>query len=129
MEERPFKEIFEHFDDQANLLGTGSNHTRVYRGKFGLREIAIKRVLKTVSKAVEREISIMLQTDRHANILKYFAKEEDKNFIYIGTELCEGNLATFIKDSALRQKMAIKSILQQTAEGLNHLHQLSISKY
>ena len=87
--------------------------------------------MKTVSKEVERETSIMMQIERHPNILKYFAKEEDENFIYIGTELCELNLATFIQDKShnMRQKMTVNLILKQTADGLNHLHQLNISKY
>ena len=126
-----FKEIFTHFNDEENSLGDGSYGTIVYRGRFGPREIAIKRVLKTVSKAVEREISIMMKIDRHPNILKYFAKEEDENFIYIGTELCELNLATFVQDKIhnMRQKMAVNLILKQSVDGLNHLHQLNISKH
>ena len=129
MEERPLMEIFEHFNDEANALGTGSNHTRVYKGKFQRRAIAIKRVVRDLAKIVDREISIMLLIDRHPNILRYFAKEEDENFIYIGTELCEGNLASFIRDQYLREKLVTKTIFQQTVEGLNHLHQLNISKY
>ena len=129
IEQRPFREIFEHYNDRETSLGTGSNHTRVYKGMFQRRPIAIKRVVRDLAKIVDREISIMLQTDRHPNILKYFAKEETEDFIYIGTELCEANLATFIRNRSLRQKMATKTIFQQTAEGLNHLHHLSISKY
>ena len=131
MKDGAFKEIFKHFNNAENSLGTGSYGTIVYRGRFGQREIAIKRVLKTVSKAVEREISIMMKIDRHPNILKYFAKEEDENFIYIGTELCELNLATFVQDQKhnMSQKMKVKLILSQTADGLNHLHQMNISKY
>ena len=129
VEELPFENIFEHFNDEVNSLGTGSLGTRVYRGKFQRRPIAIKKVLRDLAKMVDREVSIMLKTDRHPNILRYFAKEEDKDFIYIGTELCEGNLATFIKDKNLRPKMPTKTIFQQTAEGLNHLHQLNISEY
>ena len=126
-----FKEIFKHFNDVENSLGTGSYGTIVYKGKFGQREIAIKRVMKIASKEVEREISIIMKIDRHPNILKYFAKEEDENFIYIGTELCEGNLATFVQDKThnLRQKMPTKTILQQSAKGLKHLHQLNISEF
>ena len=126
-----FKDIFKHFNDATNLLGTGSHGTIVYRGRFGPREIAIKRVLKTVSKEVEREISIMMKIDRHPNILKYFAKEEDEYFIYIGTELCKGNLATFVQDKShnMRQKITVNLILKQSADGLNHLHQFSISEF
>ena len=131
VEKRTFKDIFEHFDDEENSLGNGSQGTRVYRGMFQRRPIAIKRVMKTVSKVVEQEISIMLKINRHPNILQYFAYEEDENFIYIGTELCEGNLATFVQNKSynLKQKMTVNLILKQTADGLNHLHQLSISKY
>ena len=128
VEERPFENIFEHFDDLENSLGTGSQGTRVYKGKFQRRPIAIKRVIRDLKKKVDREVSIMLKTDRHPNILRYFAKEETKDFIYIGTELCEGNLATFIRDQSLRPKIPTKTIFQQTAEGLRHLHQLSIRK-
>ena len=128
MEKRPYKDIFEHFNDQANSLGTGSNHTRVYKGKFQRRPIAIKRVVRDLAKIVDREISIMLQTDRHPNILKYFAREETEDFIYIGIELCECNLSTFISDQEKRKKMATKTIFQQTAYGLRHLHKLSISE-
>ena len=124
-----FNEIFDHFNDAQNALGTGSYGTIVYKGNLRGRNIAIKRVLKTVSKAVEREISIMIKIDRHPNILRYFAKEEDKNFIFIGTELCECNLTTFVRDQGFVQKMTAKTIMQQTAEGLNYLHQLHISKY
>ena len=129
VEERAFKDIFEHFNGQENSLGTGSNHSRVYRGKFQRRPIAIKRVLKDLAKIVDREVSTMLHIDPHPNILKYLAKEETEDFIYIGMELCEYNLATFVSDQKLRHKMPTKSIFQQTAEGLKHLHQLSISKY
>ena len=127
MKDGAFKEIFSHFNDVENVLGTGSQGTIVYRGKYGQHEIAMKRVMKLASSADEQEILIMLQTDRHPNILKYFAKEEDKNFTYIGMELCEFNLATFVRDHELRQTMTTKTILQQTADGLNHLHQFNIS--
>ena len=130
MKDGAFKEIFKHFNDAENSLGDGSYGTIVYRGRFGPRDIAIKRVLKTISKVVEQEISIMMKIDRHPNILKYFAKEEDENFIYIGTELCELNLATFVQDKKnnMMQEMTV-NLIKQTADGLNHLHQLNISKY
>ena len=128
VEKRQFGDIFEHFNNKANLLGTGSQDTRVYKGKFQRRLIAIKRVVKDLDNIVDQEVSTMLQTDPHPNILKYFAMEETQDFIYIGMELCECNLATFIRDQGWRQKVAANTIFRQTAEGLNHLHQLSISK-
>ena len=124
-----FEEIFVHFNDAENSLGTGSNHTNVYKGKYGQRPIAIKKVSRKALKTDKNDISLILQSDLHANVLKFFGLEEDNEFIYIGMELCECNLGTFIKNQDLRQKLATKTIFQQTVKGLNYLHQLSISKY
>ena len=125
--EGAFEEIFKHLTNEK--LGAGSHSTIVYKGDFGQRPIAIKKVSKATTNSVDQEISIMLKIDRHPNILRFFAKEEDENFIYIGMELCDYNLETFIKDQNLRKEMTNKTILQQTAEGLNHLHHLKIRKY
>ena len=71
----------------------------------------------------------MLKIDKHPNILRYFAKEEDQNFFYIATELCECNLAKFITDKSYSDKMETNDILQQTVKGLNYLHKYDIGKY
>ena len=127
MEEQLFENIFMHFRDKQ--LGTGSHGTTVYRGKFSQREIAIKKVLKDYAKLVEEEISIMLKIDQHPNILRYFAKESDENFIYIGTELCECTLSTLVTDTSWSGKMKIPNILRQTTKGLRQLHEMNISEY
>ena len=129
VEDRQFGEIFEHFNDKANSLRTGLQGSRVYKGKFQRRPIAIKRVIKDLKNIFDRDVSIMLQIDQHSSIFKYFSKEITEYIIYFGTELCEGNLATFIKDHSLRTKITAKTIFRQTAEGLMHLHQFNISKY
>ena len=122
----PFKAaIFKHLKE--NELGSGSHETIVYKGKYGQRSIAIKKVLKTYSATVEREISTMMKTDRHPNILRFYGKEVDENFLYIGTELCECNLAEFIKDKDWRMKLEAVQIYEQSLKGLNYLHELKIS--
>ena len=122
-----FKTPFKLFIDEKELLGIGSNGTIVCKGKFQGRSVAIKKAKKSVSKAVEREMSILLKIDK-PNILQYITKEEDDDFIYIGMELCECNLATFVRDQGLSQEMKT-TILQQLAKGLSYLHQLNISNY
>jgi serine/threonine-protein kinase/endoribonuclease IRE1 len=40
----------------------------------------------------EREINLLIDSDAHAHVLRYFAKEEDDHFIYVALELCEQSL-------------------------------------
>ena len=127
VEDNAFRAVFKHFKNE--ILGFGSHGTIVYKGEFQRRPIAIKQVPKKLSKTVDREISIMLQIDQHPNILRYFGKEEDEHYLYIGTELCECTLKQLMTDKGFEQKLKTKEILQQTVEGLNHLHQLAISNY
>ena len=127
MEDIAFRAVFKHFKDE--VMGYGSHGTKVYKGEFQQRPIAIKQVPKKSSKTVDRETSIMLQIDQHPNILRYFGKEVDEHCLYIGTELCECTLKELMTDKGFEQKLKTKEILQQTVEGLNHLHQLAISNY
>lgn len=46
------------------------------------------------------EINSLLKVDMHPNVLRYFAKEVDQNFVYLVIELCQGSLddyLTFLK--------------------------------
>ena len=126
LKHKEYKTIFKH--NEKKLLGNGANETIVYEGKFDLRNIAIKRVKKDHATKVAKETSIM-QRISHINILKYFAKEEDYKYIYIGIELCECNLQTFINDTKWSNVMESKTIMRESAAGLSYLHQLNIRKY
>lgn len=33
----------------------------------------------------------------HANLIRYFDKEEDKDFVYLAIEQCEGNLEDYVE--------------------------------
>ena len=130
-----FEEIFVHFNKQKNPSITNEetseddDRTIVYKGECGQRLIAIKKILATKLKLEKMELSLILQSDLHPNILRFYGFEHVDIWIYIGMELCECNLATFVQDKKWKQKMAAEMIFQQTAEGLNYLHQLSISEY
>lgn len=127
LEDQPFEKIFRH--DINSVLGTGSTGTIVYKGKLGDREIAIRRVAKIFSNTIGKEIAVMLLNNNHPNILRYYAREVDADYFFIGMELCEGNLATFIADKTLKQKISPKQILQQSAEGLHYLHRSTLSNF
>ena len=125
MENQEFQSIFEHFS--AKQLGMSSIQTKVYEGRFQGRKIAIKRIPKNLSETAERETKTLFQVDNHENVIRYFGRESDQDFFYLGLELCEYNLHAFINDKSLRAKISTNEILQQAAKGLNHLHQLNIS--
>lgn len=108
-------------------LGRSSAGTIVYKGKLGDREIAIKRFKKMPLSNIEKEISVLLMTHSHPNILLYYAKEVDERYFFIGAEMCEYNLATFKTSNSWRQKMSINKILLQSVKGLKHLHKHNIS--
>ena len=123
--EYPYGSIFQH--DLPNCNQNRADKI-VYKGKFGDRDIAIKRVAKSYSASVEKEISVLLMNNSHLNILKYYAKEMEDNVFYIGAEFCEFNLTTLMGDESMKQKMLNTQNLQQLAQGLHFLHKNSISK-
>lgn len=125
--EHLYVSLFKHDQTTWGQLGKKKN-VFVYKGKLGDRDIAIKRVKKDHSPSVEKEISTLLMNNDHPNVLEYYAKEVDEKYFYIGAELGEFNLETFIADKTLKEKMLTTQILQQLAEGLHYLHKNSISK-
>lgn len=120
------------------VLGTGSMGTVVYAGTFGGRPCAIKRLVKPFfgSLNAAQEISLLIQSDQHPNVLRYYAKEEDTSFIYLALELCAGTIQDLIEeDAASADDLAgepkwpqetVKTILYGMMTGLAHLHSLHI---
>ena len=39
-----------------------------------------------------------MKADAHPNITRYFAKEEDGDFIYLALELCDASLASHVEE-------------------------------
>ncbi|KAJ3632089.1 hypothetical protein Zmor_022110 [Zophobas morio] len=108
-----------------DILGHGSHGTVVFRGFFENRPVAIKRLLKEFYEIANHEVDLLLQSDNHPNIVRYFCKEESEQFCYIALELCEGSLVDFVE-----QKVAVAlshlDIVFQLLNGLNHLHNLNL---
>ncbi|KZR97050.1 Uncharacterized protein APZ42_008288, partial [Daphnia magna] len=116
------KEMNIWFDRDA-ILGQGGFGT-VSQGKFGGREVAVKRVeLRHVDK---REEDAMLKLE-HPNIVQLLHFEKDNDFMYYALELCVASLdQLFLKsdnpkkyDGRMPRQIVVFS---QLASGLEHIH-------
>lgn len=82
------------------ILGYGSLGTIVYKGIFSGRSVAVKRLLRPFHDVAVKEISALIDSDNHPNVIRYFVKEEDAEFIYIALEKCAGSFDQLIELSA-----------------------------
>ncbi|CAD5211342.1 unnamed protein product [Bursaphelenchus okinawaensis] len=122
------KEIGKLAFDSRKILGMGCAGTTVFKGTFDGREVAVKRVLTSQFKLVERELELLRKSDAHKNVIRYFCSERDDNFHYIALELCECTLSDYVRLKDRRDKYTshVLDILKQATEGVSHLHSISI---
>eukprot|EP00808_Paulinella_micropora_P019135 g60556.t1 len=128
---------------ESKVLGTGSRGTIVCEGYFEGRAVAIKRMVKPHQHAPEhekegsaaQEVALLIASDQHPNVVRYYAQEEDDYFIYIALERCYGNLEKLVytqateakhQTDALNDQRWRRQLLQHMALGLQHLHALKI---
>eukprot|EP00546_Thalassionema_frauenfeldii_P005071 CAMPEP_0178910794 /NCGR_PEP_ID=MMETSP0786-20121207/9299_1 /TAXON_ID=186022 /ORGANISM="Thalassionema frauenfeldii, Strain CCMP 1798" /LENGTH=1341 /DNA_ID=CAMNT_0020583093 /DNA_START=34 /DNA_END=4060 /DNA_ORIENTATION=- len=118
-----------------SVLGFGGHGTVVYRGELDGRQVAVKRMLKAYHASADREISLLIESDGHPNVVRYFLKEVKGDFVYLALELCEMSLhdltlklrqhtSTVFEHHTLLT--ATKEMLYQIACGVRHLHSLRI---
>ena len=81
-------------DDE--ILGYGGQGTVVYKGRLEGRHVAVKRLLKAYHASAEREISLLIESDGHPNVVRYFLKEMRGDFVYLALELCDLSLHDLI---------------------------------
>ncbi|XP_057380090.1 calcium-dependent protein kinase 2-like [Daphnia carinata] len=109
--------------DREKPIGEGSFGT-VFIGKFGGREVAVKRVeMRHVDK---REEEAMLKLD-HPNIVKLLHCETDNDFMYYALELCVASLdQLFLEDDdpkKFNERMPRQiEVFSQLAVGLAYIH-------
>ena len=75
------------------VLGYGAHGTIVYAGWMGQREIVVKRMLRQFHAHAQKEIELLINSDGHPKVIRYFAAEECGDFIYLALEKCEESLA------------------------------------
>jgi hypothetical protein len=57
-----------------SFAGYGSHGTIVYAGQLEGRSVAVKRMLVPFFELAHAEISLLMESDTHANVIRYFAK-------------------------------------------------------
>jgi hypothetical protein len=121
------------------ILGYGGHGTVVYKGSLEGRQVAVKRMLKTYLSSADREISLLIESDGHPNVVRYFLKEIRGDFVYLALELCDLSLHNLIGtvrtqfDQMEKENRAptsispsTKAILFGITSGVRHLHHLRI---
>ena len=115
------------------VLGYGGHGTVVYKGMLDGRSVAVKRMLQVYHASADREISLLIESDGHPNVVRYFLKEVRGDFVYLALELCDLSLHDLIgslrsHDEFLSDQVrdATKRVLLQIASGVKHLHSLRI---
>jgi hypothetical protein len=123
------------------ILGFGGHGTIVYKGVLDKRQVAVKRLLNMYHASADREIELLIESDGHPNVVRYFLKEMRGDFVYLALELCDLSLNDLIVSlSKLRNirkenfqftignaddfESATKSLLFQIASGVRHIHSL-----
>lgn len=123
----------------SKVLGVGSHGTVVYEGKMmpGERKVAVKRLLRQFFESARKEISFLVELDEASpHVVRYFAMEEDSEFIYLALELCSGSLAERVTERSPPVPSSAYTggpppahtsrALRQLLQGLADLHRVAI---
>eukprot|EP00126_Sphaerothecum_destruens_P008858 Sdes_comp20370_c0_seq1m14198 len=110
--------------NQNDIIGHGSHGTVVFKGEFEGRPVAVKRLLSQFFDDAIHESNLLQFSDDHSNVVRYFCREIDGQFMYLGLELCKSSLADFTKNP--QNNFNRKEILYQIVSGLKHLHDSNI---
>ncbi|GIL90679.1 hypothetical protein Vretifemale_18451 [Volvox reticuliferus] len=131
-----------HFYDTGRLivgpgiLGYGSAGTIVYEGVLDGRPVAVKRLLRQFTELARKEIEVLILSDEHPNVVRCFALEEDREFVYLALEKCRSTLSGFLETPAGRIQFVdpdtrqptprCLSTLMDVCQGLAALHERGI---
>mmetsp|Transcript_7719 Transcript_7719/g.21964 ORF Transcript_7719/g.21964 Transcript_7719/m.21964 type:complete len:1257 (+) Transcript_7719:192-3962(+) len=115
--------------DSKRVLGLGSAGTIVYGGELDGRAVAVKRLLLQFYDLARRELDMLVCSDDHPNIVRCYALEEDREFVYLALELCRSTLAEFVESGGHELVDAINEptelcmrVARNIAEGIATLH-------
>lgn len=118
--------------DTSQVLGRGSHGTMVYKGSFGGREVAVKRMLLDFYDIASHEVRLLQESDNHPNVIRYYDKESAGDFLYIALELCPASLEDVVQKPENYPTLVgsdglnMPNVLKQVTLGVQHLHSLKI---
>ena len=108
-------------------LGSGSMGSAVFQGWFENREVAVKRLLKTMwSETAENEAACLIASDMHPNIVRYFCMEKSAEFIFLALQLCQTNVELMVTEQNPTLRINKISLLTDVLDGLAHLHSVAV---
>ncbi|CAN8252184.1 unnamed protein product [Cochlearia groenlandica] len=81
-------------------IAKGSNGTVVLEGSYEGRLVAVKRLVQTHHDVAQKEILNLMASDKHPNIVRWYAVDQDEHFIYISLERCACSLSDLIYESS-----------------------------
>ncbi|KAK9828434.1 hypothetical protein WJX81_007728 [Elliptochloris bilobata] len=117
------------------ILGYGSSGTLVFEGTLDGRPIAVKRLLRQFYELAHKEISALIVSDEHPNIVRCFAMEEDAEFVYLALERCRQSLHDLMAvpsaerhfvDEHRRPTSFCMQVAMEAGRGLVALHERGI---
>lgn len=65
----------------------------MYEGVLDSRPVAVKRLLRQFYNLARKEIQVLVVSDEHPNVVRCFAMEEDREFVYLALERCKTSLS------------------------------------
>ena len=117
--------------DFKNRIGSGSSGTKVFEGLFKGNRVAVKKMDENFEPFFKREVSLLkMLGDKHENIVNYFCTAEFDEYFFIALEICDLDCSKYFhsNNNQLRKELLVISVLRQTTEGIQFLHDNNIRK-
>lgn len=107
------------------IKGFGGNGTIVVEGNFDGRAVAVKRMQSALYDRANKEIDLLIQSEGHMNVVRYLAKEETVDFVYLALELCDMTLEQAMENKQHEGDWISddsRKFLYELSSATHHLH-------
>ncbi|XP_071852898.1 uncharacterized protein [Apostichopus japonicus] len=107
------------------IIAKGSEGALIYVGKYKDAYVAVKRIqIENIQR--EEEMYAKMKDEYPNNVVKIVRIENDEDFYYVVTPLCECDLESFIKASSLPSQLQQIKLCLDILNGLVELHSFDI---
>ena len=102
-----------------------SSTIQITEKKYAIKSIIKSKVLRKIE-LLKRELEILKKVD-HPNIIKLFEVYEDKKYLHLVTEICEGgDLMDYLFKKKVLSEQKVIRIIYKALSAINYLHNLNI---